>query len=107
MSATDVPQASRATPGAGQAGARTVQGDPLNRGDVHGTSLLYVDMRARSLLMAEARRGVVTRMFGVPRADQSFLATMILFGAAATVLRGLAPRPWPRPTGADAKIGGS
>jgi hypothetical protein len=35
------------------------------------------------------------------------LATMIFVGAAAAVLRDLAPRLWPRPTGADAKIGGS
>jgi hypothetical protein len=74
---------------------------------VRGTSPLYVDMRVGSLLVAEARRGVVTRMFGVPREDQSVLATMILFAAAATVLRNLTPRPWPRATGADANIGGA
>ena len=107
MSATDAPQASRATPGAAQTGAGAAQGVPLNGDEIRGASLFFIDMRVRSLLLGEARRGVVTRMFGVARDDQSFLATMIFFGAAATVLRGLAPRPWPRPTGADAKIGSS
>jgi hypothetical protein len=90
-----------------QTRARAEQAVPLTRDEVRGGSLLYVDMRVRTLLLGEARRGVVTRMFGVPRADQSFLATMIFLGAAATVLRGLAPQTWPRPAGADAKIGGS
>jgi hypothetical protein len=91
-----------------QSRARAEQGVPLTRDEVRGGSLLYVDMKVRTLLLGEARRGVVTRMFGVPRGDQSFLATMIFLGAAATVLRGLAPQTWPpRPTGADAKIGGS
>jgi hypothetical protein len=107
MSATDALQEATVAPGAGQNGARADQGVPLGRDEVRGTTLLYVDMRVRSLLMAQARRGVVTRIFGVPRADQSLLATMILLGAAATVLRDLAPRRWPRPTGVDAKIGGS
>jgi hypothetical protein len=107
MSATDAPRASTGTHGTNQTGAREAQGMPFDSHEVHGASLLFVDMRVRSLVMGEARRGVVTRVFGVPRDDQSFLATMILFGAAATVLRGLAPGPWPRPTGADAKIGGS
>jgi hypothetical protein len=107
MSATDAARASTGTPGTPQTGAREAQGMPLNPHEVRGASLLFVDMRVRSLMMGEARRGVVTRVFGVPRDDQSFLATMIFLGAAGTVLRGLAPRPWPRPTGADAKIGGS
>jgi hypothetical protein len=106
MSATDPQRASRATPGSAQVASRP-DGVAFNHDGVHGASLLFVDMRVRSLLMREARRGVVTRVFGVPGNDQSFLATMIFFGAAATVLRGVAPRPWPRPTGADAKIGGS
>src|SRR3954464_8754530 len=111
MSATDSQQASRATPGAAQTGARpdgaAFNGAAFNGDGVHGASLLFVDMRVRSLLMHEVRSGVVTRVFGVPRDDQSLLATMIFAGAAATVLGGVVPRPWPRPTGADAKIGGS
>jgi hypothetical protein len=107
MSATDAPRTSTGTPGTVQTGVREAQGMPFSPHEVHGASLLFVDMRVRSLMMREARRGVVTRVFGVARDDQSFLATMIFLGAAATVLRGLAPRPWPRPTGADAKIGGS
>lgn len=107
MSATHAPRASRATPGTVQTDARGEQGVPVNHHELHGTSLLRVDVGVQSLLLGEARRRVVTRVFGVPRDDQSFLVTMILFGAAATVLRDLAPRPLPRPTGADVKIGGA
>jgi hypothetical protein len=56
--------------------------------------------------MGEARRRVLTRVFGVPRDKQSFLVTAILVGAGATVLRGLAPRR-PRLSGSDAAIGSS
>jgi hypothetical protein len=65
------------------------------------------DVRVRSLLMAEGRRRAVTRVVGVPRDDQSFLVTMVLIGAVATLLRDLAARPRPRPSGADAAIGGA
>jgi hypothetical protein len=87
--------------------AHRQQSVPLNPDDVHGTTLLFVDMRVRSLMMRQARQGAVTRVFGVPRPDQSFLATMILIGAVAAVLRDLTPRPWPHATGADARIGAS
>jgi hypothetical protein len=107
MSATDAPRASSATPGTVRTGGREGHSVPFNRDAVRGARLLFVDMRVRSLVMGEARRGVVTRMFGVPRDDQSFLATMILIGAVGTVLRGFVPRPWLRPTGADAEIGAS
>jgi hypothetical protein len=107
MSATNAPRASIGTPGTGQTGAGADRGEAFNGAEVHGARLLFVDMRLRSLVLREARRGAVTRVFGVPRDDQSFLATMILFGAAATVVRGLATPLWPRPTGADARIGGS
>jgi hypothetical protein len=107
MSATDAPRASSETPGTVQTGAREEQGVPFDLDEVRGARLLFVDMRLRSLVMGEARRAAVTRMFGVPRGDQSFLATMILIGAVATVLRGFAARPWPSPTGADAEIGAS
>jgi hypothetical protein len=80
---------------------------PLNPDDVHGATLLFIDMRVRSLMMRQARQGAVTRVFGVPRADQSFLATMILLGAVAAVLKDLTPRPWPHATGAEARIGAS
>ena len=80
---------------------------PSNPDDVHGAQLLFVDMRVRSLMMRQARQGAVTRVFGVPRADQSFLATMILLGAVAAVLKELTPRPWPHATGAEARIGAS
>jgi hypothetical protein len=104
MSATNAPRAI-GTSGIGQTGAEPSV--PSNGGDVHGARMLFVDMGVRSLVMGEARRGVVTRIFGIPRDEQSFLVTMIMFGAAATVVRGFAPRPWPHPTGADLKIGGS
>jgi hypothetical protein len=74
--------------------------------DVGGAQQMLVDVRVRSLLMAEARRRAVTRMFGVPGDEQSFLGTAILLGAAATVVAGLAARPFPHPSGADLAIGG-
>ena len=66
---------------------------------------LFVDVGVRSLLIGEARRRAVTRVFGVPPNDQSLLVTMILLGAAGTVVRGLAPS-LPRPSGSDAAVGG-
>ena len=67
--------------------------------------MLFVDVGVRSLLLGEARRRAVTRVFGVPPNDQSLLVTMILLGAAGTVVRGLAPS-LPRPSGSDAAVGG-
>lgn len=87
--------------------ASEAQRVPSNGADVNGARLLFVDMRVRSLMLRHARQGAVTRAFGVPRADQSLLATMVLIGAAAAVLRDLTPRPWPHATGADARIGAS
>lgn len=106
MSATDDRRTSRATPGAARTGGREEQGLAFNPDDVHGARLLLVDMRVPSLLAREARQRVVTRTFGVPRADQSFLATMIMLAAAVTVLRGLVARPLPHPSDGDAAIGG-
>ena len=80
---------------------------PLNGDDVRGAPRLLVDARVGSLIMGQARKGAVTRMFGVPPADQSLLATLILFAAAAAVLRDLTPRPWRHATGVDARIGAS
>src|SRR4051812_36319347 len=80
---------------------------PLSADDAHGATLLFIDMRIRSLMLRHARQGAVTKVFGVPRADQSFLATMILVGAVAAVLRDLTPRPWPQTTGAEGRIGAS
>jgi hypothetical protein len=69
--------------------------------------MLFVDVRARYLLLGEARKRVLTRAFGTPRDEQSVLVTAILIGAAATAARDLLPRPWPRPTRAGAAIGGT
>jgi hypothetical protein len=107
MSATDAPRAPIATPGTVQTGVREEQAVPLNRAEPGVATELFVDVRVRSLLMGEARRRLVTRMFGVPREDQSFLVTMIVIGAVATVLRGFAPRPLPRASGAEAAMGGA
>jgi hypothetical protein len=87
--------------------ATSMQGSETHRGEPGVGTMLFVDLRARYLLLGEARKRVVTRAFGIPRAEQSFLATAIVIGAAATVLRDLAPRPWPWPTRTDAAIGGS
>jgi hypothetical protein len=107
MSATDAPRASMTTPGTVQTSARDGQGTAFNGGDVGGARMLFVDVGVQSLLMGEARRRAVTRVFGVPSEDQSLLVTMILLGAAGSVVRGFAPRPWPRPSGVHAAMGGS
>ncbi|MEN3285092.1 MAG: hypothetical protein V7607_6232 [Solirubrobacteraceae bacterium] len=107
MSATDAARASRATPGTVPAGVPGQRGVALERHEISLGTVLFVDVRVRSLLLGEARKRVVTGAFGIPRGDQSFLVRMILIGAVATVLRDLAPRPWPRPSGADAAMGGS
>src|SRR4051794_25508858 len=49
-------------------GVRDEHSLPLNGGDAHGATLLFVDMRLRSLMLRHARQGAVTRVFGVPRA---------------------------------------
>ena len=69
--------------------------------------MLLVDVGVRSLLIGDARRRAVTRVFGVPPDDQSLLVTMILLGALGTVARGLAPRQLPRPSGTHAAVGGT
>jgi hypothetical protein len=75
--------------------------------EVLGSRSLSTDVRVASLLLGETRRRTVTRVFGIPADDQSLLATAILTGAAASVLGALARRPWSRPSGADAAMGGS
>jgi hypothetical protein len=92
----------RAVPG----GLRVEAGSAANGDAIGGAQLLFVDMRFRSLLVRHARQTAVTRVFGVPAEDQSFLVRAILIGAAGTVVWGLVPRPWHRPSGADAEIGG-
>jgi len=66
-----------------------------------------VDARVVSLFVAEGRRRAVTRVFGLPRDEQSVLVTVILAGAAATVLREFIPRPRSPLTRNNAAIGGS
>jgi hypothetical protein len=77
------------------------------RHEVAGAGQFLTDTRVEALLLGEARRRVVTGVFGIPREDQSLLVTMILVGSAATVLRGMAVRPWPRPSRSDAAMGGA
>ena len=107
MSATDARRASMAMPGTLQTSARDGQGTAFNGGEAGIARMLFVDVRVRSLLMGDARRRAVTRVLGVPPADQSLLVTMILLGAASSVARGFASRLWPRPSRADAAVGGS
>ena len=68
--------------------------------------MLFVDVGVRSLLAGEARRRAVTRLTGIPAEDQSLLVTVIVLGAAGTVVRGFAPR-LPRPSGTQATIAGT
>jgi hypothetical protein len=107
MSASHASPASIPTPGTVLADAREQPGVAFSADEVSGARLLVVDVRMRSLLMHEGRQRVVTRMFGLVRDEQSLLVTMILIGAVATVIRGFAAPLWPRPSGADAAIGGS
>ena len=60
-----------------------------------------VDVRVRALVMREVRRRALTRVFGVPRSEQSPLVTLILLGAAAGLLR----RPIARPSRAGTAMG--
>ena len=107
MSATDGPRTSMATPGTAQTGGGNEQGSTFDRDDVGAARQVVVNMSVGSLLMHEARRRVVTRMFGVPGEDQSFLVTVVLLGAAATVVGGVVVRALPRPAGVDLAMGGA
>lgn len=74
----------------------TLPGPPVSFRLVEGYAqarLLLVDARTASLLLAEGRQRAVTRVFGLPRDDQSVLVTLILAGAAVTALGELMPRP--------------
>jgi hypothetical protein len=68
---------------------------------------LSVDLRVWSLLLGEARRRALTRTFGVPGDEQSFVVTVLLLGAGGAVLAGLMPHPSLHASRADAAIGGS
>jgi hypothetical protein len=68
---------------------------------------LSVDMRVWSLLLGEARRRALTRTFGVPGDEQSFVVTVLLLGAGGAVLAGLVPHPSLHASRADAAIGGT
>ena len=77
------------------------------RNELAGAGRFYADRKVEALLLGEARRRVVTRMFGIPGEEQSLLVTMLLAGSVATVLGGLVARPVPRPSRGDAVIGGA
>jgi hypothetical protein len=77
------------------------------RNEVAGAGQFLADRRVEALLLGEARRRAVTRMFGIPAQEQSLLVTMILAGSAATVLGGMVARPLPHLSGGDAAIGGA
>jgi hypothetical protein len=64
----------------------------MSQTDDSVAKMLFVDAGVRSLLLGEARRRAVTRMVGIPAEDQSLLVTMIVLGAAGTVVHGCAPR---------------
>lgn len=102
---TDSLRASTATPEPVAGGVPADDGPAFNGDEIGGARLLFVDMSVRRLLMRHARQSVVTRIFGIPREEQSFLVTMIVIGGTGAVVRGLVPRR-PRPSGADAAIGG-
>ena len=78
----------------------------MSQNDDSVARMLFVDVGVRSLLLGEARRRAVTRVFGVAPEDQTLLVTLILIGAAGTVARGLAPA-LPRPSRMHAAVGGT
>jgi hypothetical protein len=86
---------------------RVALGEASNGDEISGVELLYVDVKMRSALASEARRRVVTRMFGIPRDEQSFLVTMILLGAAGKVVGDFVTSLRPHPSRADAEVAGS
>jgi hypothetical protein len=106
MSATAA-RASTGASGASQNGAGEEQGAAFRVDALGGAGLLFVDSSLRSLLIAEARRRVITRAFGTPRGEQSLLVTLILIGAAARVLQDAVPGSWPRPRRGGVAIGGA
>ncbi len=65
-----------------------------------------VDMRVGAMLLGEARRRMLTRVFGVPGDEQSFVVTVALLGAGGAVLAGLVPHPSLHVSRADAAMGG-
>jgi len=78
------------------------------RNEVAGAGRFLADRRVEALLLGEARRRAVTRVFGIPGQEQSLLVTMILAGSAATAIGGLVARPvLPHPSGSDMAIGGA
>lgn len=77
------------------------------RSEIAGAGQFIADRRVEALLLGEARRHAMTRMFGIPADKQSLLVTTILAGSAATALGGVLLRPLPRPSGGDAAIGGA
>ena len=77
------------------------------RNELAGAGEFVIDRRVEALLVREARRRALTRIFGIPGEEQSLLVTIILAGSAATVLGGLLARPLPHPSGDDAAIVGA
>ena len=68
---------------------------------------LLVDVKVASLLAGHARRRVVTQVFGIPEEDQTFLVTIIVLGAGASVVGGAVSRFVPHPTRGDFAMGGA
>lgn len=66
-----------------------------------------VDMRVAALLTAEARHRLVTRMFGLPPEDQTFLVSLAVLGGAAGAIAALASHPMPHPSGTQLLMGGA
>jgi hypothetical protein len=88
-------------------GAGDGRGVGGRRDELGPAGLLFVDVKIRSALVTEGRRRAVTRLFGIPRGNQSWLVTTILIGAGAMVARDALTVPWRRPSGSDVAIGGA
>jgi hypothetical protein len=78
--------------------------------DDHGATLLYTDLRMRSMVAGEMRRRGLTKVFGVAGTEQSLLVTLALLaalGAVAGEYISRLPRPPGLPSRSDGAIGGA
>lgn len=114
MNVIDAPLSSTVRPADVQTGARQT-GTVANREQLAGARLfasdvehVVCDARLAFLLVDHAWEGVLARVFGVPRENQSVLVKVLMTGALATVAGGYVARlPLTRPSSVDTAVGGS
>ena len=70
-----------------------------------GIRLLLADARVVTLLLDDARRRTMERLFGIPREEDSVLITLIALAMLGRALQSRTPKRPARPTVSDAAIG--